>query len=81
MTPLWFIAPTALPDNSYHAQPGVDPFSEAVGAERQTAVFLLQMSPLFKQSRQTVGIKLGGLPCEMDTFLEEQEIYSTKTDS
>lgn len=34
---------------TYSVLPGVDPLSKTVGAERQTAVFLLQMSSLFIQ--------------------------------
>lgn len=82
VTPLWFLYEQLYyyhRDNLYHAQPGVDPLSEAVGAERQTALFLQKMSFLFKQSRQTVGIKLGRLPCKIDNISEELEIYSTKT--
>lgn len=34
---------------TYSVLPGVDPLSKTVGAERQTAVFLVQMSSLFKK--------------------------------
>lgn len=48
--------------------PETDPLSEAVGAEWQAAVFLVQMSFLFKQSWQAVRVKLGRLPCRMEPF-------------
>ena len=36
--------------------------SEAVGAERQVALFLLQVGALLKKSRQAVGVELTRLP-------------------
>lgn len=58
--------------------PVADSLSEATGAEWQTAVFLLHVSSLFKQSGQTVGTQLGRLPCRMETALEQRTTYRSR---